>query len=233
MESFKKAIIFDAGVLITFSMNGILGKLKDLKNIFDGEFIITDEVKYEVVDKPINIKRFEFEALNVKRLLDDKVIKTPKDLGISKSEIDKRTEKVLSISNNTFFEKGKPIKIIHNGEASSLALSSILNELKIKNVIAVDERTARMLGEKPENLTKLFQDKFHTQITAKKENFNEFKNFQFIRSSELIYIAFKKGFFDLKDHDTVLDALLYAVKYKGCSISHEEIEEIKKISKSR
>ena len=32
MESFKKAIIFDAGVLITFSMNGILGKIKDLKN---------------------------------------------------------------------------------------------------------------------------------------------------------------------------------------------------------
>ncbi len=230
MSNFKKAIIFDAGILITFSMNGILGKIKELKEIFDGEFIVTDQVKYEVVDKPINIKRFEFEALCVKRLLDDKIIKTPKDLGISKAEIDKRTEKILSISNNTFFERKKPIKIIHNGEASCLALSSILNEMKIKNVIAVDERTVRILAEKPDNLTRLFQDKFHTQITANKDNFNQFKDFQFIRSSELIYIAFKKGFFDLTDHDTVLDALLYAVKYKGCSISHEEIEEIKKLS---
>jgi len=230
MANIKKAIVFDAGVLITFSMNGILGKIKELREIFDGEFIVTDQVKYEVVDKPISIKRFEFEALNVKRLIDDKIIKTPQDLGISKIEIDKRTEKILAISNKTFFERGKPIKIIHNGEASSLALSSILNEMKIMNVIAIDERTARLLCEKPDNLTALFQEKFHSRITANKENYKYFKEFQFIRSSELIYLAFKKGFFDLKDHDTVLDALLYAVKYKGCAISHEEIEEMKKIS---
>jgi len=32
-----------------------------------------------------------------------------------------------------------------------------------------------------------------------------------------------------KKGDKVLDALLYAVKFKGCSISNDEIDEIKKL----
>ena len=135
----------------------------------------------------------------------------------------------MTVANNTFFGRGRAIRIIHRGEASSLALSRILDEKKIKNVIAVDERTARMLGEKPDNLKRLFGEKIHMNITAKQENYKYFKGFKFIRSAELVYVAFKKGFFELKDHDTVLDALLYAVKFKGCAISGEEIREILKL----
>ena len=225
----KRAIIFDAGTLITFSMAGMLGKIKELKNIFDGEFFITEDVKLEVIDKPINIKKFALEGLRVKRLFDDGVIKLPEAMGVNVSELNKKTEEILSVANNTFFGRGRAIRIIHSGEASCLALSRILDEKKIKNVIAVDERTARMLGEKPENLKRLFGEKLHMNITAKQENYKFFNGFKFIRSAELVYVAFKKGFFELKDHDTVLDALLYAVKFKGCAISGEEIREILKL----
>ena len=85
-----------------------------------------------------------------------------------------------------------------------------------------------MLCERPENLRDLFQRKLHTRINSKKENFKIFKGFSFIRSAELIYIAYKKDVLKLKD-PAVLDAMLYALKFKGCAISDYEITEIKRI----
>ena len=85
-----------------------------------------------------------------------------------------------------------------------------------------------MLGENPENLAKLLDKKLHARININKENCNFFRNFKFLRSAELVYVAYKKGLIDLKNGD-VLDALLYAVKFKGCAISGEEIKEIKRM----
>lgn len=224
----NRAIIFDSSTLISFAMNGLLPELKELRKIFKGNFIITNDVKREVIDKPITIKRFELEALKLKELLDEKIIEMPSCLGIKEEEISKKTEEIKNLANSIFVGRGKEIKLIDSGEASCLALSKILNEKNIKNVVAVDERTTRMLGEKPENLEKLMGKKLHTKITFKKENFKFFKGFKFIRSSELVYIAYKKGVVKLGD-GKLLDALLYAVKFKGCSISGDEIKEIKRI----
>jgi len=223
-----KIILFDASTLITFAMNGLLPELKELRKIFKGKFIITQEVKKEIIDKPITIKRFELEALKLKELLDEKIIEMPSCLGINEEIISKETNEILRISNITFYGRGEDIHIIDLGEASCLALSRILDEKKIENVIAVDERTTRILGEKPENLEKLLQKKLHTKITFKKENFGFFKGFKFIRSAELVYVAYKKGLVKLKN-GMVLDALLWAVKFKGCAISEDEIREIKKL----
>ena len=86
----SKAIIFDAGPLISLSMNGLLPELIKLKEIFDGKFIITKEVKYEIVDHPIKIKRFELDALNIQRLLDKKILELPTTFKIDKKEITKK-----------------------------------------------------------------------------------------------------------------------------------------------
>jgi hypothetical protein len=223
-----KAIIFDASTLISFSMNGLLPELKELRKIFNGKFIITEKVKKEVIDRPITIKRFELEGLKIKQLLDEKVLEMPVSIGIKDEEISKKTDEILNIANNSFIGEKRNIKLIDLGEASCLALSKILNEKKIENVIAIDERTTRMLGELPENLQKLMQKKLHTKINLKKENLEFFKGFKFIRSAELVYIAYKKKLVRLKN-GLVLDALLYGVKFKGCSISNEEIEEVKKL----
>ena len=109
-----------------------------------------------------------------------------------------------------------------------MALGKILNEKNIVNVIAIDERTTRMLSERPENLKKLLEKKLHTKVSYKKERVKFFSDFKIIRSAELVYIAYKKGLVNLSDGN-VLDALLYAVKFKGCSISDDEIREIKKL----
>ncbi len=223
-----KIIIFDASTLISFAMNGLLPELKELRKIFKGKFIVTNDVKKEIIDKPMAIKRFELEALKLKQLLDEKILDLPFSLGIDEAEISKKSNEILGIANKTFFSAEKDIHLIDSGEASCLALSKILSEKNVKNVIAIDERTTRMLGEKPENLKKLLRKKLHTKINSKRENFKFFQGFRFIRSAELVYVAYKKNLVKLKN-GLVLDALLYAMKFKGCAISGNEIEEIKKI----
>lgn len=225
----NKAIIFDSGTLINFAINGLLQEFRELKKLFNGKFLITEEVVMEIVDKPLKIKRFELEALKLKELITDKVLEMPSVFEIDKNRISKMTNQIMNSANNTFFGHGDAMHIIDLGESSCLALSRLLDEKNIRNVVSVDERTIRLLSEKPENLLAIFQKKLHTNITVKEENLKLFKNFRFIRSTELIYIAYKKGIIKLKDHQNVLDALLYAMKLNGCSISDEEISEMKRL----
>lgn len=222
-------IIFDASTLISLSMNGLLGELKKLKGVFNGKFIITKEVKEEVIDKPIKVKRFELEALRVKEMLDEGVLELPESLEIRSDEIASKTEQLQKIANSMFVGDRGEIKLIHRGEASALALSRILLDKKIPHVIAIDERTTRMLGEKPEKLKELLERKLNTRIKLVREDFKYFKGFKFIRSSELMYVAWKKNLVELKNGGSVLDALLWAVKFKGCAISGDEINEIMRI----
>ena len=123
------------------------------------------------------------------------------------------------------------INLIQIGEASCLALSKIFNEKGINHVLCVDERTMRLLIEKPENLKDLLERRTHTRVRLKESDFKTFEGFKIIRSSELMYVAYKKGLIQWKNKE-VLDALLYALKFKGCAISNEEIEEIKRIKDS-
>ncbi len=220
----NKVLIFDASSIITFAMNGLLPELKKLKEIFNGKFLISNDVKREIIDKPMKIKRFALEALKVKELFNEKVLEMPDSLNINESLISKKAQEFKDVANNLFEMKGKYVHLIDLGEASCLALSRILDEKGIKNVVVIDERTTRMLGEKPENLENLLQRKLHTKVILKKENFKFFEGFKFIRSAELIYVAYKKGMIKLKNN--VLEALLYAVKSKGCAISGDEIREI-------
>jgi hypothetical protein len=224
----EKAIIFDAGALISFSMNGVTDYIRRLKEIFKGKFLITNEIKGEIVDKPIKIKKFELEALKLKELIDTGVLEMPSSLGIKDSDIQKEAQIILGLANSTFQGRGKDIHILDMGECASLALSRMLTKKGISNVLAIDERTTRLLVEKPENLKSLLEKKMNTKVTFKSGNFKYFKGVRIIRSTELAYVAYKKGLVKLKGPQ-VLDALLYAMKFKGAAISGEEIEQIKKL----
>ncbi len=223
-----KAIIFDSGSLISLGMSGLIPLLQDLKKIFNGKFLITEQVKYEVIDRPLKTKRFELEALRINELVKNKILELPQSLKIPNEQVKKQMNEYMKIANSMFYKGDKNIDIISNGEASCLALSKILAQKKIKNIICIDERTTRMLSEKPENLRKLLEKKLHTDIKIKNKNFQEFKEFKFIRSTELAYVAYKKELFKIRD-PKILDAVLYSLKFKGCAISSEEIKEIKKL----
>lgn len=218
-----KAIIFDASTLITLAMNGLLEEFSKLKKAFNGKFLITEDVRKEVVDKPSSINRFKLEALRLNKLITDKVLEMPEAVGVKADEIYKVTREIMNLANNTFIAE-REIRLVDLGESSCLALSKILTEKKIQNVVAIDERTARMICEKPENLQQLMEEKLHTKLKVRKENYKFFEGFRVIRSAELAYMAYKKGIIGL--NDGILEALLYAVKYNGCSISENEIREM-------
>ena len=228
MKPQNKAIIFDSGTLISFSMNGVTDILEKLKGIFNGKFIITSDVKKEIIDRPLQIKKFSLEALKIKNLLDKKIIELPYSIGLNEKEVAKETHDMLNRANTTYKDKKRDIHIIDSGEASCLAVSKMLAEKGVENIIAVDERTTRMLGEKPENLALLLEKRLHIKINPDKDNYKFFKEFRFIRSAELVYIAYKKKLVNLKNGN-VLDALLFAMKFKGCAISGDEIREIEKM----
>jgi hypothetical protein len=223
-----KYLIFDAGPIISLTMNGLLPILEKLREIFDGEFILTPQVKREVIDRPMKVKKYELEGLKVKNLLERGIL-VPSSKVIPNQKLDREIRRVTKILNSVLQDEttGEKINLLHEGEASCLAFSNLC---KCDNVIVVDERTTRMIVEAPENLKSLMERKLHTQLKIDEAVLQGIKKFRFIRSSELLYIAYKKDLVGLKKDKTLLDALMYGVKSKGAAISSREIEEMKKLA---
>jgi len=236
-----KYLVFDAGPIISLTLNGMLPVIEKLKGVFDGEFILTPAVKREVVDRPMKIKKFKLEALQVADLIARGVFKMSGDV-VSNQKLDKETKKILKSANGVLRSTatGEKIAIIQEGEAACLAFVRLC---KGEAVIVIDERTTRMLTEAPQNLESMMEGKLHTPLDSTLSLIEGWKNFKFIRSAELLYVAWKKDLIlpqlDSSRHRTgrgnernkeLLDALLYGVKFKGCAISSVEIEEMKKLA---
>ena len=224
----NKFLIFDAGPIISLTMNGLLDIIEKLKKEFDGEFIIVPAVKKEIIDKPSKIKKYALESVRVQGLFDKGVFKMSSSF-INDNVLAKEGKKIMNIVNSSMKAErtGEKIRLIQAGEAECLAFSRLC---KCDNAIVIDERTTRMLTEAPEQLRNLMEKKLHTKIDILDGQFKDLSNLRFIRSAELLYIAYKKNLFDLKKDRVLLDALLYGVKFKGCAISSREIEKIKKLA---
>lgn len=222
-----KILIFDSSSLINFTMNGLTNLIEDLRKIFPGKFIITSYVKYETIDRPSTIRKYELGSLQIKKLLDNKTLEMPESINMKDQEIKELTRDILNKVNHSYFAQ-EFMHIIDEGEASCLAVSLLAEKKGIESVIVIDERTTRMIVENAENLRKLFQSKLHTRVDLK-ANFSYLKNPRFIRSCELVFVAYKKGLVKIDD-DKLLEALLYAAKYKGCAISEDEIKEIERLA---
>ena len=65
-----KSLVFDAGPVISLATNSLLFILEPLKKEFNGKFYITESVKSELVDRPFEIKKFKFEAIQVEKLIE-------------------------------------------------------------------------------------------------------------------------------------------------------------------
>ncbi|MFC2154615.1 hypothetical protein ACFLRC_03965 [Candidatus Altiarchaeota archaeon] len=188
------------------------------------EIIVPEGVYEEIVDRPLKSKRFALESLRIKRLFSDGVI----------SEVDadpEKTKEILKTSNHLFYMKKRPIQILHRGEAEAL---SLLVEHDCEALL-VDERTTRLLVERPEKLLEVLSRQNHKHVEMDKGKLNKLKKIipktNIIRSTEIAAIAYEKGIlarYYRFDQPQLLDAALAALKYSGCAISWQEIEEYKK-----
>lgn len=227
-----KAIVFDAGPIISLALNNLLWLLEPLKKQSKANFYITEAVKRELIDNPLKIKRFKFEALQTMQFLKSKTIEV-----VSDGDTDNLTTDLLELANHCFKARGEWIKLLHYAEVQSLAYSI----LKKADAFVVDERTTRLLIEDHEKLRKTMKRKLKTEIYLNEDYLKRFQNkvkgLRMIRSVELIVMAYEMGLLDryLPDipepNKFLLDSVLWGLKLNGCSVSNREIDQIIKIEK--
>tara|TARA_Y100000310_G_C20617616_1_gene781495 strand:- start:738 stop:1526 length:789 start_codon:yes stop_codon:yes gene_type:complete len=222
-----KSIFFDTGPIITLVMARLDWVLPLLKEKYGGKFYITPAVRKELVERPMKIKRFEFEALQVLKLIKDGVLEVYSNVPIEK------INKLKIFANGAFKIGNKTMDVVQEGELEAITVALELGA----EAVVIDERTLRLLIEENTAMEKLLEMRFKRKITvnnAKIKQFSQqFKNLKIIRSIELVSVAYKLGLLDAyipkqKDGRKMLvDAVLWATKYGGCAVTNHEIEELK------
>ena len=210
-------IVFDSGSIISLALNCLCPVLKN----FDVKFSIPKKVYEEIVLKPSEKRRYALESMRINSLIEGGslvVIEPTTDLGA----------KLLDAANSIYSIHGKPLAIIHEAESDVMSLAYELNA----KAMMIDERTLRMLCEDPKGLRKLLVHRNSCDVNVNKEKLEEFHSLAsgipILRSSELVAVAYERGFlshlYGVGDKK-VLEASLCALKYSGCSITWDEIDE--------
>lgn len=242
LPSTDKYLVFDAGPIISLALNNLLWTLKPLKEQFGGRFLISKPVLDELILTPLRIHRFEFEALQTLSLVKEGIL----EVIAHDEELRKAAGVLMNLANDSFVYEGRSMKIVHEGEMSSLAIA-----LKVKaDAYVIDERNTRMLIESPLDLKNLLEKKLHTKIDVKRNSiagFSSAAKISVLRSSELVLAAYKLGLLDKFVPDKeyarecagpdmtgsgpkriLLNSALWAVKLNGCAIPTYEIERVVK-----
>ncbi len=224
----NKILFFDAGPVISLTMSRLIWILPKLKEQFGGKFYITPAVKYELVDRPINVKRFGFEALQVLKLIRKGVLE------IYKNVPTKNTVELKRLANSAFRIKGKTMDILQAGELESLACVMDTEAA----AIVMDERTLRLLIEDSSEMKKLLHRRSKSKVEVDQQRIRQFskhiKGVNIIRSIELVGVAYRMGLLDSYipkrklGRSILLDGVLWATKFNGCAVTPHEIEEMKK-----
>jgi len=190
-------------------------------------FIIPPSVEYEIITRPLKMtmKAYQFSAMRLKKLIEDEVLMKVE------AETDAPAKEILELTNSIFFAKGKPLHMVDMGEAEMIALAK---SLKIKTLL-MDERTTRMLVEAPFEIKDHLEEELRVNVMVNSSHLQKFSDIvsgmRVIRSSELVAVAYEKGYFDNfgADKKKMLEAALYKTKFSGCSVRFDEIEEFMRI----
>lgn len=222
-----KSLVFDSGPIISLALSNLLWVIPELKKQFKGRFLIPLSVKKELIDNPLNGKKFKLEAIQLLSMVEDNIIEVVDDKAVSE-----KAEELIKRANSILRGYHHNINIMQKGEMEALALAAIYDA----DGIVVDERVTRTIIENPYGLKNHMERKLHTKLSVNKGELSklsdELDDIPLIRSTELIAVAFEKGILDkyfkpksISKKD-VLEAALWSVKLRGCSITDKEIYEI-------
>lgn len=224
-----RTLFFDTGPIITLVMARLIWILPKLKEKFGGKFYITPAVKMELIERPIGIKRFEFEALQVSKLIRDGILEVYENVP------QKKVARLKNLANSSFRIKNKNMDIIQSGEMEAVASALETGA----EAVVMDERTLRLFIENNKEMEKLLEMRFRRDVVPNREKMNQFsrqlKSVRIIRSIELIAVAYKMGLLDSYlpprkgGRATLVDSVLWAAKYNGSAVTSHEIEEMKRV----
>src|SRR3989344_2325836 len=110
-----KILFFDAGPIISLVMSRVAWILPELKKKFGGKFYITPAVQKELVERPLSVKRYEFEALQVMKFIREGVLEVYTNVP------QKKVQELQLLANTSFSIAGKSMDIIQSGEMESVA----------------------------------------------------------------------------------------------------------------
>ena len=127
----EKILFFDAGPVISLVTSRLIGLLPDLKRKFGGKFYITPAVRLELIERPLTVRRFEFEALQVAKLIRDGILEVYSKVPA------KRVKELITLANSSFRIGNKDMDIIQSGEVESVACALDVNAAGV----VMDERT--------------------------------------------------------------------------------------------
>lgn len=223
-------IVFDSGPIISLTTSDLLWVLEELKKRSKGDFLVPIGVKRELIDRPLETKRFKFEAIEVQRLLDRKVLTLVDD-----AQVTRKAQALATLANSVLSAHGNPIKIVQIGEMETIAAALLFKA----DCVAVDERITRTLIENPAGLQKLMERRLHMSLRLDERALHQFveetRHLSVLRSVELLTVAFEKGILDKfvvnlpNARRELLESVLWAVKLNGCSVGDEEIDDIVRI----
>lgn len=232
----EKSIVFDTGPIISLTLNNLLWVIKPLHDRFKGNFLIPKGVYKELIEKPLDTKKYKFEAMQVLPYIADKTIELVDD-----KKVEKKAAILLEKANKCFKAKGSWIKIVHQGEMEAIALC----KLKNSKTLVIDERTTRMLIEDIMDIKNHLEKKLHTKVEVNEKNIawleKELEGINVIRSFELALISYELGLLDkyvvsgekklIKRNirKSLLDGVLWGIKLNGCSVRMDEIIKAVKI----
>jgi len=223
----EKILFFDAGPVITLVMSRLVWILPELKKKFGGKFYITPAVKKELVERPLQIKRFQFEAMQVLKLIREGVFEVYEDIP------EKEVARLSKLANTSFRLGNKPVEIIQSGEIESVICALKTNA----EAIVMDERTLRLFIENSKEMESLLERRFKKDVSTNPENLKKFsqelQKIKIIRSIELISAAYKMNLLEsyipkMKNGRGILaESVLWAAKYNGCAVTEHEVLEIR------
>jgi len=215
------SIVCDSSVLISITDAGLFGALVVVSRNLQGSLIISEAVQRESIDRPINNPQYAFSAVRLKRALMDGIfqVATPNP---------STTQKILGLTNSMFSINGRPMNLVHQGEAELLALA-VDNNL---STLLIDERTTRMFVEDPIGMKNHMEREFNAKISVNQKAFQDFqmitRNIHALRSAEVVGLAYEMNYFskfrELKEK--AFESALYSIKFNGCAISFDEIKEL-------
>ena len=217
------SIVFDSGTLISFSQSCLIEILERLQKNLGQEFLVSNTVYREIVVNPMKIRRFELNAVRLHKAIESKwltlIDATPMEIA--------RMNELSTLANQSYLIDHHCLNIVQGGESEALA---ICNERRI-DVLAMDERTTRMLIENPGQLQNLLRERNQKPVEMMEQNARQFgepfKDLTIVRSVELLALAYSRGLFEptLAQRPAALEAGLFALKFAGCAVSENEITE--------
>ncbi|MFA4855543.1 MAG: hypothetical protein WC634_03085 [archaeon] len=212
-------IVFDASTLISVSQTCLVKILAGLKRKMNADFIVPESVFLEAVQRPIEIRRFELNAIRIKKVIEENGFR------VLPAGDQSLVDEIEAIANSCFLAQGRPIRLLQRGEIEALAIAKETGA----DALAIDERTTRMLIENAEQLREIMQERRKIRIgidTGKQRAFAAmFSGLAIVRSVELIALADEYGLLEdeLPKGKQSLEAALFAAKYSGCAVSSREI----------